>query len=407
MSIATKQELTDPSTIEQDLRWIIESGLDDIVIVRDTRCGEPKPSNWRELLTEFVKLLPSGSLVGPKRLTGDGHVFSMGEFVIHPKGFHHHGNGVNEQCYRFPEEVDAIAGGVMVLSEETFNAVDGESILRGELSGLTLGLEVRRHGGRCFAVPQVVIHDERTPQPSAAEAASFADRFGFQWHFADLDVVQTRHAGSPLLWNARYQSRAMPFEKYGDRGALVWKSYQQADFFRKRAHHLAELAKEYCPQGTLLDLGCGDGLFAHLMAKEGLDVIGIDPEAQGIEQCLAMTASHSYPGPRPRFEEGDGTAIPLEADSVAAVTLFDVIEHLPNPIAVLREITRVLQPGGSFLVVTPSWQFGGSSDPIFHGFEYTKDELERQVGAVDGFTVVKTGMVTGIYRDLIVIAKKC
>lgn len=406
MSIATKHILTDPSTIEHDNRWVVEHGLNDIVILRDARCPEPKPSHWRELLAEFVKLLPLGSLVGAKRLTGDGHVFSMGEFVIHPKGFHHHGKGVNEQCYRFPEEVDAITGGVMALSLETFKAVGGESILQGDLGGLTLGLEIRRHGGRCFAVPQVVIHDETTPQPSAEETAAFTDRFGFDWLSADLDVVQERWVGSNLMWNARFHARSMPFLKYGDRGALVWESYQKAEYFRKRAHHLANLAKKYYPSGLLLDLGCGDGLFAHLMAQEGLEVLGIDPEDQGIEQCIAMTATHSYPGSSPRFEVGDGKAIPLDADSVAEVTLFDVIEHLPNPIAVLGEITRVLQPGGHVLIVTPSWQFGGSSDSIFHGFEYTNEELERQVGSVDGLAVVETGMVTGIYRDLIVIAKK-
>jgi 2-polyprenyl-3-methyl-5-hydroxy-6-metoxy-1,4-benzoquinol methylase len=83
-----------------------------------------------------------------------------------------------------------------------------------------------------------------------------------------------------------------------------------------------------------------------------------------------------------------------------------VIEHLANPIQILKEISRVLMPGGHLICVTPAWQFGASSDAVYHGFEYTAEELSRQINAAPNLKVVKTGNITGVYRDLIVIAQK-
>jgi len=379
---------------------------DGIVFISAARAGEPRPDDWKPILRACLDRLPRGSVVGAKRLTADGHIFSMGEFIVHPKGFHHHGRGVHESCYRFPEEVDALAGGVMALDEPTFDLAGGEATLIGALGGLALGLEARRCGGRCFAVPQVVVHDETTPAPNEMEADAFREQFGIDWRSPDLDAAHREHAGTGLLWNARFHAPAMPFAKYEERGPLVWTSYEQAECFRQRAHALVSVVRRFHRDGLVLDLGCGDGFFSHLMAMDGLEVLGLEPEARGIEQCLHMTRDQRYPGPRPRFRQGGGDAIPLDDGGAATVTLFDVIEHLPHPGAVLRETARVLRSGGCLVVVTPAWQYGGSSDPVYHGFEYTMEELAGQVGATPGLRIIDSGRITGVYRDLIVVAQK-
>ncbi|MEO1237744.1 MAG: class I SAM-dependent methyltransferase [Planctomycetota bacterium] len=390
------------------LRWETQRA-GGVVVVRHRTAVDVQPADdWPDQLAAFLGQGGRVAMAGAKRLDPAGNVHAMGEFVVHPKGFHHHGRGVLGQAYRFPEEVDTLAAGVAVLNEEVFDEVNGDELLSwGEIGLLSLGLAVRQAGLRVLAVPQVVVTDPFSPEPTDDNREKFRGRFGFDWWAADLDEVREHHFEDGLSWNARFLAAAMPFEKYEERGALVWESYQKADYFRQRAHHLASAAKQCCPDGgLLLDIGCGDGFFSHLFAQQGLEVLGLDPEPEGVEQSRRMTENQQYPGPRPRFEVGRGDAIPREDASVAAVTLFDVIEHLQNPLVILREIARVLRPGGKALIVTPGWQFGASSDAVYHGFEYTMEELARQIAAVPGLSIAHTGQITGVYRDLVVVAEK-
>lgn len=401
-------------------RWSVDRGADGYVVVRGTHTPEPEPADWRDRLAFFLRSIPGVKLVGAKRYFADGHVFSMGENVVHPKGFHHHGKGVAGPCYRFPEEVDTIAGGVMLVDAGAFDEVQGECLLNtmGQLGAMALGLAVRQSGGRVLAVPQVGVVDEFSPALDDAESAAFRERFGYDWVAPDLDVVRKEHAadttgGGGLLWNAFHHAGMMPFNKYDTRGALVWQGYQSHDPLKQRCDHLAQLTAKFSlpPDGlggVTLDVGCGDGLFSHLFAKLGCNVVGIDPEPEGVAQAAKMCQPQQYPDPhgQPEFRVGRGDDIPFDNQSVCCVTLFDVIEHLDNPIGVLREIDRVLAPGGTFICVTPAWQFGGNSDPTFHGYEFNQEELNRIINAAPGLKIVHNGSIGGVYRDLIAIAKK-
>ena len=368
----------------------------------------PQPADWRERLAGYLRNLRGAGVrvVGAKRLADDGGLFSMGEFVVHPKGFHHLGRGVGAEAYRFPEEVDTVAGGLLAVDESAFDAAGGPALLRGQLGAVELGLEVRRGGGRCVVVPDVIVADGFSPRPDAAQDAAFVERWGFDWRCADLDIVRQRHAGTGLLWNVRLHGRAMPFEKYRHRPAFHFKSYEQVEPFRARADHLASLVAQVTPGGVVLDLGCGDGLFSHLLARRGLEVTGLDPEAAAIEQARKETAGREYPGPPPKFAVGRGEAPAVDDGSVATVVMFDVIEHLPNPVAVLRSVGRVLAPGGHLVLSTPAWSYGGWSDPVYHVCEYTEGELIEQIVAASGLEVVTTGMIKGLYRDLVVVARR-
>jgi SAM-dependent methyltransferase len=94
---------------------------------------------------------------------------------------------------------------------------------------------------------------------------------------------------------------------------------------------------------ALLDVGCGRGAFARAAADRGASVTGIDTDADAV-------AAAAREVPEGAFRVGDAAALggPEAAyDVVAAVQL---LTHVPDPLAVLRETARVVRPGGAVAV---------------------------------------------------------
>jgi len=388
-------------------------------MIQNATAGEPQPADWRSRMETALRSFHDVTAVGAKRLDVEGRVFSMGELIIHPKGFHQLGQGANGEAYRFPEEVDAICGGVIAIDEAAFDRVDGDRLLAKPLGVLDLFLSLRATGGRCVAIPDVVVTDTSSLLSGALvshqDHKAFIARWGFDWRTADLDAVRRRHGGSGLLWNVRFFGQAMPFAKYEQRPCMHWSNYAEFEAYRQRADALTAMILQITPSSSppakVLDLGCGDGLFTHLIARGGAHGIGLDPEPAAVEQAAGRVseeaAQGSYGGnPAPQFILGQGESLPSEAGSIQTVAMLDVIEHLPNPVAILREVERVLVPGGHLVISTPEWQYGESSDALYHVCEYSLPELTGQVQAATQLKVCQTGRIGGAYRDLIVVARK-
>jgi 2-polyprenyl-3-methyl-5-hydroxy-6-metoxy-1,4-benzoquinol methylase len=94
----------------------------------------------------------------------------------------------------------------------------------------------------------------------------------------------------------------------------------------------------------LLDVGAGSGKLVRYLRRRGVDAHGIEPSRALFNRFLAGDAAF------------DCTTIdsrgPLHG-SYPVVTAFDVIEHVPDPVAVLRDIASVIEPGGAFFLSTP------------------------------------------------------
>jgi len=98
---------------------------------------------------------------------------------------------------------------------------------------------------------------------------------------------------------------------------------------------------------TLLDIGCADGRFVYAAAARGIDAVGIDHSA-----TLVGIGNERYGGARL-----SRTSIEEFQDAGRAfdvVTLFDVIEHVSDPLALLALAQDVTRPGGTLIVSTPN-----------------------------------------------------
>lgn len=100
----------------------------------------------------------------------------------------------------------------------------------------------------------------------------------------------------------------------------------------------------------VLDVGCGDGLFAALAFDEP-PFVGIDPDAASVREAKARGA-HRH------LVRSSATALPFAAEVFQTVVANCVIEHIPDLDAALREIARVLKPSGRLLFGVPSESFG-------------------------------------------------
>ena len=98
----------------------------------------------------------------------------------------------------------------------------------------------------------------------------------------------------------------------------------------------------------VLDLGCGGGLTAEVLAGRGAAVIGVDRSLPS----LRIARRHAADALAIGYAGGDAGALALADRSVDVVVCVDVLEHVPSVSQVLTECARVLKPGGWLLFDT-------------------------------------------------------
>lgn len=93
----------------------------------------------------------------------------------------------------------------------------------------------------------------------------------------------------------------------------------------------------------VLDIGCGDGAFLKRAAQIGWEAWGVEPDAKAAARLSSF-----------KVLQGSLPSIPLPDASFDIITLSHVIEHLHDPVAALKEIHRLLKPGGKVWIATPN-----------------------------------------------------
>ncbi|HLC49521.1 MAG TPA: class I SAM-dependent methyltransferase [Candidatus Andersenbacteria bacterium] len=96
----------------------------------------------------------------------------------------------------------------------------------------------------------------------------------------------------------------------------------------------------------LLDIGCGSGMITKEIANKGFQVKGIDFSKTAVEKARAAGV------PAEVVDLDDG--IPDGDNTYDVVLAGDIIEHVFDPMSVIREASRVVKPGGYFLVTIPN-----------------------------------------------------
>lgn len=99
--------------------------------------------------------------------------------------------------------------------------------------------------------------------------------------------------------------------------------------------------------GRLLEVGCGDGDFLRMAEREGWEVAGVEYSSDACDRARGRLKNGEV-----HCGELQHASLPTNAFDVVAIS--DVIEHVRSPLPFLREIHRVLKPGGTVFIATPS-----------------------------------------------------
>jgi len=119
-----------------------------------------------------------------------------------------------------------------------------------------------------------------------------------------------------------------------------------------------EAAADFAPAGrplAVLDLGCGIGRFTPALAERfGGPVYGVEPSTMMLQQAPAH--------PAVIYLEGSAESIPVADESCDLAWLFLTLHHWTDPLQGLREVQRVLRPGGVVILRT---QFGDQMPDLY------------------------------------------
>jgi SAM-dependent methyltransferase len=136
------------------------------------------------------------------------------------------------------------------------------------------------------------------------------------------------------------------------------------------------------PGRRVLNAGAGQGTFSLSLAERGFEVTSADASPAAVEVLEARVGGE--------VAKADVTDLPFGDETFDAAVLGEVLEHIPNDVAAVREVARVLRPEGVLAVSVPAdpSRFGPSDRWAGHVRRYTKEQL---VGACEqgGFRVLR------------------
>src|SRR5215211_3571727 len=168
---------------------------------------------------------------------------------------------------------------------------------------------------------------------------------------------------------------------------IMFRIEQSHWWYTGRRKILAEFVADICRRVTdrrprILDVGCGTGANLLMLSEYG-DAEGVDISEDALAFCRERGLDN--------VKRGAGEELPYEDGTFDLVTALDVVEHMDDDLAGLKEMRRVLRPGGRVLLFVPAFMFlwGLQDDVSHHRRRYRMPHLKRVLEQA-GFEIERT-----------------
>lgn len=156
--------------------------------------------------------------------------------------------------------------------------------------------------------------------------------------------------------------------------------------FRNRYLFVRDRLKKYAPAGQAsgvfrgLNLGTGEGDYDRMIAAHCTELIGCDVN----EEDLVHARSLNKDVTNLRYEPNNALALTYPDNHFDLIVSCEVIEHVGQPAQMIREMYRVLKPGGVAIMTFPSREFPFTYDPVNRIWQLTRSEGSREYAISQG-----------------------
>jgi SAM-dependent methyltransferase len=174
----------------------------------------------------------------------------------------------------------------------------------------------------------------------------------------DSDPTRARDvAALSLVMAARVNRTRSFFDAVGPE----WDSLRKV--FNDEALRSRAVTRLIPPGLRVADIGTGTGILAAELARQGLAVIAVDHSPRMLDAARAKLAAEGLT--RVELRAGEADALPIDDASQDAAFAHMVLHYLPSPGDAIREMARIVRPGGAVIAV----------DFVRHEHEWMRDEL--------------------------------
>ncbi len=198
-------------------------------------------------------------------------------------------------------------------------------------------------------------------------------------------VAPNLRLGAHGLW---FCEKAEPIS-YPEKGNVECFAVEDNSFwFQHRNACIASVVRNFSPDGAIFDVGGGNGVVASALQKAGFSVVLVEPGLQGainarsrgVESVVCSTVEQ----------------IEFKTQTLPAIGLFDVLEHIEDDVSFLAQLKTLLQAGGYLYLTVPAYGFLWSQEDVYaqHFRRYTLTSLCRKLESA-GFKIAYKSYIFG------------